>query len=223
MVCVKVLYFAVARERLKMSEERVELSDGATVRTLWSELKARHAGLGALEAVLKFAVNERFVREDESLRDGDEVALIPPVAGGAGEGPHVRISDEAIEVGEVLAHVSGDERGGIVTFSGMVRRHSRGKEIERLEYEAYRPMAERELAKIARDVQAKWPQTCVAVVHRVGVLAVGEIAVVIAVSAPHRKEAFAACEAMIDRLKESVPIWKKEIATDGESWVGLGP
>jgi molybdopterin synthase catalytic subunit len=123
----------------------------------------------------------------------------------------------------VVRAVTGDAQGGIATFTGVVRKHSRGKTIVRLEYEAYRPMAERKLAEIAAQIESEISGARVAIVHRVGTLAVGEAAVVIAASAPHRQQAFEACRLAIDRLKQSVPIWKKEIADDGEEWVGLGP
>jgi len=111
----------------------------------------------------------------------------------------------------------------VATFTGVVRSHSRGKRIVRLEYEAYRPMAERKLAEIAQRIAAEIPGTRLAIVHRLGALAVGEAAVVIAASAPHRAAAFDACRAAIERLKTDVPIWKKEIADDGEEWIGSGP
>jgi molybdopterin synthase catalytic subunit len=134
-----------------------------------------------------------------------------------------RVTDAPLELDEVVRAVSRPEHGGIATFTGAVRALSHGKRIVRLEYEAYRPMAERKLAEIGRAIEAEWPGALVAIVHRVGVLAVGEAAVIVAASAPHRAAAFDACRAAIDRLKESVPIWKKEVAEDGESWIGLGP
>jgi MoaE-MoaD fusion protein len=217
---VRALYFAVVRERLRREADEVELPAGTTAADLLRELERRHPALGALRAAIKVAVNEEFAPLDRVLVDGDVVALIPPVAGGAGA---FRISDEPLELDEVVRAVSSDEHGGVVTFTGVVRRTSRGKRIVRLEYEAYRPMAERKLAEIGAQLAAEMPGVRVAIVHRVGALAVGDIAVVIAASAPHRAAAFDACRAAIDRLKESVPIWKKEIADDGEEWIGLGP
>jgi molybdopterin synthase catalytic subunit len=154
------------------------------------------------------------------LVDGDVVALIPPVAGGAGL---FRIRDEPLSLDEVVRAVTVEEHGGVVTFTGVVRRQSRGKRVVRLEYEAYRPMAERKLAEIGAQLAKEHPGVRVAILHRVGVLAVGDTAVVIAASAPHRAAAFEACRAAIDRIKETVPIWKKELTDDGESWIGLGP
>ncbi|MDB4970132.1 MAG: molybdenum cofactor biosynthesis protein, partial [Myxococcales bacterium] len=188
---------------------------------LLDELERRHPSLAGLRPAIKVAVNEEFVALDRVLSDGDVVALIPPVAGGSGG--TFRVSDEALVLDEVVRAVTSEEHGGVVTFSGVVRRLSRGKRIVRLEYEAYRPMAERKLAEIGRQLEGEIPGVRVAIVHRVGKLEVGELAVVIAASAPHRAAAFEACRAAIDRLKESVPIWKKEIAEDGEEWIGLGP
>ena len=122
-------------------------------------------------------------------------------------------------MGEVVRRVSGRDAGGIVTFIGAVRDASRGKQIRHLEYEAYPGMAEREMQKIADEAAAQWPGARVAVAHRTGHLEIGELAVVVAAAAPHRAEAFAAARYTIDTLKERVPIWKKEVATDGESWV----
>ena len=218
---VRVLYFAVVRERLGRDEETIELPGGADVGAAWRALEGRHPELAGLRAVVKLAVNEEFAAGERVLADGDVIALIPPVAGGAGG--VFRVTDEPLSLDEVVRAVTTEEHGGVVTFSGVVRRQSRGKTIVRLEYEAYRPMAERKLAEIGAELAAEQPGVRVAIVHRVGKLAVGDVAVVIAASAPHRAAAFDACRAAIDRLKESVPIWKKEIADDGEEWIGLGP
>jgi len=134
-----------------------------------------------------------------------------------------RLTTERLRLDDVIAEVGSDETGGIVTFTGTVRSQSRGKTIVRLEYEAYEPMAEKKLDEIVRAVEAEVPGARVAVRHRLGTLVVGETAVVIAAAAPHRAEAFTACREVIERLKKDVPIFKKEIADDGEEWVGLGP
>jgi molybdopterin synthase catalytic subunit len=169
------------------------------------------------------SVNLEVARDGHELRDGDEVAFLPPVAGGSGDGarrtPLCSLSDEALDEAEVVARVSGPDTGGIVSFVGTVRRHARGREIKYLEYEAYAGMAEREMEKIVSAAATRWPGTRVAIAHRVGHLEIGDAAVVIAAASPHRGEAFEACRFAIDSLKESVPIWKKEVATDGEYWV----
>lgn len=134
-----------------------------------------------------------------------------------------RVQSTPLSLDEVVHAVSDPGQGGLVTFTGVVRNHSRGKTVTRLDYEAYGEMAQKQLARIAEEATRTWPGTRVAVAHRVGSLVPGDLAVVIAVSAPHRKEAFRACELVIDRLKEDVPIWKKEYAEDGAVWVGLGP
>jgi MoaE-MoaD fusion protein len=220
-VLLRVLYFAVVRERLRRQTDELELPPGTTLEAAWRELERLHPEIASLRPVVKLAVNEEFAALDRVLADGDVIAIIPPVAGGSGG--LFRVTDEALSLDEVVRAVTTEEHGGVVTFTGVVRRHSRGKRIVRLEYEAYRPMAERKLAEIGAQLQAEMPGVRVAIVHRVGVLAVGDAAVVIATSAPHRAAAFDACRAAIDRLKESVPIWKKEIAEDGEEWIGLGP
>ena len=136
---------------------------------------------------------------------------------------HVALLSEPLSVDRCIAAVSGPEIGGIVTFVGTVRRHNHGATIERLEYEAYAAMAMQVMAELCAEVECEIRDCQVAIEHRVGTLAIGDIAVVVAASAPHRAEAFAACRALIDRLKERVPIWKKEFGDSGEEWIGLGP
>lgn len=229
---IRVLYFAVFRDRLGRADDVVALVPDARVRDAIAVLAARHPVVAQLRGKFRVAVNQEFADDDHALADGDEVALIPPVAGGAGDpdpgppGPpdrHVRLLDAAVSLDRCIAAVGGAERGGIVTFTGMVRRHSRGTVVDHLEYEAYGTMALREMTRLCDEIEAEIAGTRLAVEHRVGRLEVGDIAVVIAAAAPHRAEAFTACRAMIDRLKDRVPIWKKEVGTDGAEWVGLGP
>jgi len=219
---IQVRYFAVLRERLRSDGEALELADGATVADALTALAARHERFRALASRCQTAVNQSMVRADEVLRDGDELALIPPVAGGAAA-RHVRLLDEPLSLDRVVAAVSSPDAGGVVTFTGMVRRHSAGREVERLEYEAYGEMAEKVMRELCDEIEAEVAGSRLAVEHRVGALSVGDTAVVIAASAPHRAEAFRACRALIDRLKTRAPIWKKEIGPDGAEWVGLGP
>jgi molybdopterin synthase catalytic subunit len=217
---VRVLYFAVFRERIRTDGETIELADGASLPALVAALEARHDAVRALRGRYRVAVNQAMAAGDEPLADGDEVALIPPVAGGA---RHVLLSGEPLSLDRCVAAVRGPDAGGVVTFTGMVRGVSHGERIERLEYEAYPGMAERVMERLCDQIEAEIAGARLAVEHRTGVLAVGDIAVVIAAAAPHRAEAFAACRALIDRLKEEVPIWKKEIGESGAEWVGLGP
>jgi molybdopterin synthase catalytic subunit len=214
-----VRYFAAARERAGCSEETVPLPPEGTVSALLRELTARHAGLAPLLKHLRVAVNQEFKGEAEPIEGGDEVALIPPVAGGAGT---FRVTDRPLELTEVVAAVSGPGQGGLVTFSGAVRDHTRGRRVLRLEYEAYGEMAVKKLEELGAQARERWG-AALAIVHRVGTLVPGELAVVIAASAPHRAEAFHACSFAIEELKRDVPIWKKEVYEDGDVWVGLGP
>ncbi|MSP59023.1 MAG: molybdopterin converting factor subunit 1 [Myxococcales bacterium] len=216
---IRVLYFAVVRERLKKDEELCELPAGATVADLLDQLSRCYPVVAGLRRHLQVARNRETARPDSPLCDGDEVALIPPVAGGA----DAAVRDAPLDLNEVVRQVAHEGAGGIVTFTGIVRRESQGKRVVRLEYEAYQAMAEERLRAITASLEQAHPGTRVAIVHRVGKLVVGDLAVVIAASAPHRAEAFAACRDAIERLKVEVPIWKKEIGEQGEEWVGLGP
>jgi molybdopterin synthase catalytic subunit len=219
---VTVRFFAAARERTRVTEHRLELPGPATVEDVSRALVAAFPALEPLMPQLRVAVDEAFAQATDVVPDGAEVALIPPVAGGAPAGLF-RVVDEPLSLAAVVEAVSRVSQGGVVTFTGVVRDHSKGKRVTRLDYEAYAPMAERKLADIAREAREQWPGAEVAVMHRVGTLVPGDLAVVIAASAPHRREAFRACEHVIERLKQDVPIWKKEYAEDGEVWVGLGP
>jgi molybdopterin converting factor subunit 1 len=220
---IRVLYFAVFREKLGHDEESIEIADGATVDDAIAALAARHAPIARLRGRFRVAVNQDFTTDDHALADGDELALIPPVAGGADLERHVQLLATPLSLDRCLAAVSGAGMGGLVTFTGMVRRHSRGTTVDHLEYEAYGTMAVREMTRLCDEIEAEIAGVRLAVEHRVGRLEVGELAVVIAAAAPHRAEAFTACRAMIDRLKDRVPIWKKEVGADGAVWVGLGP
>jgi MoaE-MoaD fusion protein len=219
---IAVLYFAVFREKLGRDGEELELPAGATVAAAIEALAARHTPIAKLRGRFRVAVNQEFSDDARVLADGDELALIPPVAGGS-EARHVQLLATPLSLDRCVAAVSGPGMGGIVTFTGVVRRHSRGVTVERLEYEAYAPMAVREMRRLCDEIEGEVAGVRLAVEHRVGVLAIGDVAVVIAAAAPHRAEAFTACRAMIDRLKDRVPIWKKEIGEDGAEWVGLGP
>jgi len=216
---VTVKLFGPLREATGAKELAVRLPDGATLADLAALLGREHPAFAAMAPKLRAALNHEVAELEAPLGDGDEVAFLPPVAGGSGPGSRCTISAEPLDVGAVVARVVGPDAGGIVTFVGTVRDASRGREIRHLEYEAYPGMAEREMEKIADAAAAQWPGARVAMAHRTGHLAIGELAVVIAASAPHRAEAFAACRYAIDTLKQQVPIWKKEVAVDGEYWV----
>jgi molybdopterin synthase catalytic subunit len=217
---VTVKLFGPVREAVGEKELSVQLAEGAGVADLRERLARQHPVFERFGARLAVAVNQEVAPETAGLRDGDEVAFLPPVAGGAGD---CWISERPLDVAAVVARVAGPGIGGIVTFLGAVRDRARGREIERLEYEAYAGMAERELEKIRDAVGSRWPGVRLAIAHRTGTLEVGELAVVVAAGAPHRAEAFEACRFAIDALKQTVPIWKKEFAADGEYWVDDRP
>lgn len=217
---VVVLYFAAARERAGQSREVFSVPEGATVKSLLEQVCHRHPPLSELLPHLRVAVNEAFVPVEQSLVELAQVALIPPVAGGA---PRYRLTPMPLQLDEVVRAVQGEEHGGLVTFTGVVRNHTQQRRVLKLEYEAYVPMAEKKLAEIGEEISVKWPGVRTAIVHRVGTLLPGEAAVVLAASGVHRQEAFSACEYAIFRLKQDVPIWKKEHFEGGDVWVGLGP
>jgi molybdopterin synthase catalytic subunit len=209
-VKVVVKLFAGLRERAGYSTREV---DGvASVGDVWAAL-----GLGAEPDGLLYAVNKEYAERGDMLADGDEVALIPPVSGG-----EFRLSEDPLSLDAVVRAVHDDEAGAIATFTGTTRRHSRGRTVEHLEYEAYEGMAEQEMERIAADLTARYDLCGVAVHHRVGRVDIGETSVVIAVSARHRGDALAACKDAIDTLKETVPLWKKEVYEGGEEWIGRG-
>lgn len=228
---IRVLYFAVFRDKLGRDEDVVAIADGGCVRDAVAALAARYDVIDKLRGRFRVAVNQDFVDDDTALAEGDELALIPPVAGGAEPAPaspaprerHVELLPTPLSLDRCIAAVGSAGMGGIATFTGMVRRHSRGTVVDHLEYEAYPAMAIQEMTRLCDEIEAEIAGSRLAVEHRVGRLEVGDLAVVIAAAAPHRAEAFAACRAMIDRLKDRVPIWKKEVGNDGAEWIGLGP
>jgi molybdopterin synthase catalytic subunit len=217
---VRVLLFGSLREAAGAKELSVALPERALVR----DLRASLASLPAFQKFagrLRVAINREFAADDAALADGDEVAFLPPVSGGMS--PRCTISEHPLDEAAVAARVRGGDAGGLVSFVGAVRDHARGRSIRHLEYEAYPQMAVAEMERICDAASQRWPGVRVAIAHRVGHLEVGDLAVVVVAAAPHRAEAFDACRFAIDTLKESVPIWKKEVATDGEYWVDDHP
>ncbi len=209
MASVNVRLFAGLRERAGWSQRDI---DAATVGDIWPTL-----GIGDEPAGLLYAVNKEYAERTRALADGDEVALIPPVSGGA-----FLLSDEPLSLDRVVDEVRTDDAGAIATFTGTTRVQSRGRTVTHLDYEAYEGMAERVMAEIAESLQARYELTGIAIHHRVGRVGIGDTSVVIAVSAPHRQDALAACKDAIDELKERVPLWKKEVYEGGEEWIGRG-
>ena len=220
---IQVLFFAVFKERLGRNEDEITLPHGATVEGALAVLRDRYTDFAAVRTKFQVAVNEEMVDTDWQLKDGDTLALIPPVSGGCGPKRHILLTEAPLSLQRAIDSVTSVKHGAIATFTGTVRDHSKGKDVIRLEYEAYKTMVEKVFHELVLEIEAEFAGVQVAVEHRVGVLGLGDAAVVIAAGSPHRKEAFLACEAMIDRLKERSPIWKKEVSPDGQEWVGLGP
>jgi molybdopterin synthase catalytic subunit len=211
-VDVSVRLFAGLRERAGTGSRTLQLADGATVADVWPALE-----LGEQPAGLLFAVNRAYATPETALADGDEVALIPPVSGG-----DFRLSAEPLSLDAVVREVGRDEAGAIATFTGTVRNRSRDRDVLYLEYEAYEGMAEETMSALADELRGRYELTAIAIHHRVGRVEIGEPSVVIAVSAPHRQDALAACKEAIDTLKQTVPLWKKEVYEGGEEWIGQG-
>ena len=209
---VVVRLFAGLRELAGTGQRDLELPTSASVGDVWPALE-----LGDEPPGLLYAVNKRYAETSQALADGDEVALIPPVSGGA-----FRLTHGPVNPTSVMAEVVDEEAGALATFLGTVRAHSRGREVIALEYEAYEEMAEDVMAGIADEVQERYDLCKVAMEHRLGRVEVGETSVAIAVSAPHRQDALAACADAIEALKSQVPLWKKEFYEGGEEWIGRG-
>jgi molybdopterin synthase catalytic subunit len=221
---VRVVLFAKPRELVGRPTVELDLPAGATAADAWAQLSDRYA-LGPLPRSFRCAVNSEYAAWEDGLKEGDELAVIPPVSGGAigQERALVELREEPLDPQAISARLRTDADGAVVTFSGIVREHSRGRTVRALVYEAYGSMAVRQMEELAEQASRRWAIGQTAIVHRVGTLSVGEVSVVIAVAAAHRGEAFDACEWLIDELKRSVPIWKKEIYTEGEAWIDDRP
>lgn len=218
-VKVRLVYLGGSRVQAGCATEDVDVVAPATVKSVVQAVSALHPALAPLLGSVRWARNHALCELDEVVEGGDEIALLPPVAGGA---QRARVVREVIDIGQAIDAVRSPAIGAVVTFVGTVRNNSRGKAVKQITYEAYEPMTTRELDRVATDCERDFPDARIHVVHRYGVLAVGEIAIVIAVASPHRDAAFSACRAMLERIKTDVPIWKNELGEDGESWVGWG-
>ena len=207
---VTVRLFAGLREQAGFGE--CELEDVRRVGDVWPALR-----LGEEPGGLLYAVNLVYADPGRELADGDEVALIPPVSGGS-----FHVTEEPLSLEAVVKEVADLRAGAIATFTGTVREESRDRTVNYLEYEAYAEMAEDSIAKLAAELGQRYELCAVAIHHRVGRVEIGEASVVIAVSAPHREDALAACKDAIDTLKQTVPLWKKEVYEGGEEWIGRG-
>lgn len=230
---MRVLFFGAAREAAGRDEVTLEVRAPATAAAAFEELLARYPDLRRFGRSLLVAVNQEYAPTDTEVREGDEIAVFPPVSGGSsaaeeepGEGPKdfFELTTEPIDVGEVARRIVPRACGATVTLDGYAREWTRGRRTLYLVYEAYAPMALREMRRLGREARGKFEIAHIGIVHRTGRLEIGETSVCVSVSAPHRRAAFGACEWAIRELKRTVPIWKKEFFEDGEVWVeGEGP
>jgi molybdopterin synthase catalytic subunit len=223
---VTVEYFAAARELCGVRSERIALPSGPiAARELLALLAAKHAALAPVIGRMRLAINGEIALDtalaELTVSSGDSVAVLPPVAGGS-DPSLCAVRSEPLSVDEVLRALQAPEVGGIALFIGTVRDHADGRAVVRLDYEAHPQLAPQEMGRILDALRVEHPGVRLAALHRVGELAIGDLAVVVGASAPHRAEAFAACRAAIERIKERVPIWKKEWGDDGSgNWVNL--
>ena len=225
---LRVLCFGRLRE-LIAPEIAAELPSPATVADLWRSLRQQHPALAAYDGAIAIAVNQSFASSSTPLMEGDEVALLPPVSGGLDEpelpllSAHARLQREPIDAAPLVAQIKRDEDGALCLFDGIVRNHSRNRRTLYLEYDSYPAMALAGMEKLALDALAAFPIRDLRIVHRVGHLEIGETSIIIVVAGAHRAAAFDACRWVIDSLKRSVPVWKKEFFEDGATWADGEP
>ena len=216
---ITVRYFAGQRDITTHQSERLEVADGSTLASVWQLLEERYPGLVPFRGRVLFAQNARFVPAETTLNDGDTVAFIPPVSGGTFR-PFV-VTTQPLDPAPLVAHVSAPNVGAIVTFAGTARDHFGERATARLEYEAYVEMAEHVLADLATDAIVRFGLVNVAIHHRIGMLEIGDTAVLVVVASAHRGPALEATGWIMDRIKEIAPIWKKEHWADGDQeWIG---
>ena len=229
---VRVVYLGMLREIAGCERESVELGDGATVGELYAQLQQRVPKLQEFRGAIALAVNYEYSDGKTVLSDNDEVALIPPVSGGSGAdaepalpllAEHAMLVSTSIDPEPLLEQLKQPEDGAVAMFDGIVRNNSRGRRTLYLDYSGYEPMALRKMEQLATDALARFAIRDVRIVHRLGRLQIGESSVYIAVSSAHRAAAFDACRWLIDTLKQTVPIWKKEYFEDGAVWADGEP
>jgi molybdopterin synthase catalytic subunit len=220
---VTVRFFAILRDRATTDRVSLDLADGANVAVAMEQVAQRFPDIATWLPRVAAAVNREYVARDTTLRDGDELALIPPVSGGSDAGDDwIAIDRVPLLVHSAIEFVTDTRAGGIDVFLGITRaeRSPDGRELLALDYEAYEQMAVEQMRELAKSARERWPIVKLALLHRIGQVALGEPSVIIAVASPHRAESFAACRFLIDELKKNVAIWKKEVWTDGsQTWV----
>jgi molybdopterin converting factor subunit 1 len=228
-VRVKVLFFGMLKDIVGRSEDHIELGDGARVESVFMRYARDFPRLTDLESSIVLACNHEFCDRSVAIREGDEIAFLPPVSGGTGRYTHeIRDADtgcffaltrETIDTPGLARQLLRGEDGAVVDFEGLVRNNTKGRATKFLDYECYEPMAVKMMAEIGREILVTHAIGRIAMVHRLGRLQIGEASVAVLVTAPHRKPAFEAALEGINRLKRVVPIWKKEHFVDGEVWV----
>jgi molybdopterin synthase catalytic subunit len=217
---IDVLLFGQARELAGSNRVTLEVPAGATVGSAIAQLEERYPALAPFDRVLLAAVNETYADRSEPIRDGDTLALFPPVSGGAGAEDFCEITREPISIADMRARLLRGEDGAVCIFDGVARNNTKGRPTLYLEYEGYEGMAAKTMQQIVDEAHERWPGIDrVGITHRLGRIDIGESSVVIVVTSPHRRVAFEACQYAIDRLKQIVPIWKKEYFADGAVWV----
>ena len=231
---VHVLFFGVLKEVAGCSSETVELPEDSSARSVLAKLVETYPRIRESLGSIAIAVNQQYCGPDTKLRDGDEIALLPPVSGGSGAGetpagqpvghwPYARITRDAIDTNGIVDSLKRGEDGAALFFEGIVRNQTRGRKTIYLEYEAYEEMALQQMESLALQALEKFQIRDLAIVHRLGRLEIGETSVLIAVASAHRAAAFDACRWLIDTLKRTVPIWKKEHFEDGAVWADGEP
>jgi len=221
---VRVLFFGMVKEMAGKSQEELNLPDGALIRDVLQHYEDRLPQLKGLRSSLAVAVNQQYASPDAVLKPDDEIAVLPPVSGGTeGDAPFVSLIRERIVQNDIVPRLERAEDGAIVIFDGIVRNHSRGRRTLYLDYESYESMALEKLRGLAAEACQRFAIRNTAIVHRLGRIEIGESSVLIAVFSAHRAAAFDACRWLIDTLKRTVPIWKKEHFTDGAVWADGEP
>ena len=215
---MRVLFFGQLKDITGSSEDSPELGEGASLESVFEHYASRFPRLRDLRSSIVIARNHQFSVASTPVSDGDEIAFLPPVSGGASAN-YYALTRDPIDVASVRARVLTPEDGAVVVFEGVVRNNTKGRSTLFLDYECYEPMAIRTMTSLGEEIAASHPITRIAMVHRLGRMEISEISVLIVVSAPHRKPAFDAAFEGINRLKKIVPIWKKEHFADGEIWV----
>ena len=218
-VQVRLLFFASIKDIVGARQIDVEIPSGSTVGQLLGLLEEKYPRIAGYRSILLTSVNEEYAKPDTTIADGDEVAIFPPVSGGAIQSEFYRITHEAIDARAIASQLQRPEAGAICIFEGIVRNNSKGKTTRYLEYEGYETMALAKVEEIGMFVRQAWEIDAVGIVHRLGRLEIGETSVAIIVTSAHRRASFDACEYAIDKLKKIVPIWKKEFFEDGEVWI----